>query len=352
MLILWVGIPVLAEKTFGTPAPFLTQFQIRKYGGRLLFSQGDLIVSLRNTSGAQSFEIPEGSSINQIAGNLESAGFIKDATSFRDYLIYKGYDSTIRAGQYVFPTSLSAVEIAELVRSDNPIVSFYLYPGWRAEEVVKGLEMSGIQISQGEIMRIVNNPIEHGIIVDLLSPTSLEGYLFPGVYKIPRDSSAREVIDTFLHRFTGEAMPIINSRKGEVELSVDEIVTLASIIQRETLIESEMPIMASVFFNRLGQGMKLETDPTVQYSLGFDQVGGTWWKNPLTYADLEVQSSFNTYVVYGLPPHAISNPSLAAINAVLFPESTNYYYFQAKCDSTGEHVFAETYEEHLSNNCK
>lgn len=352
LLIIWVGIPVFAEKSFGVPAPYLTQFQIRKYGGRLLLSQRELTTSAKESSGSESFEIPEGSKVYQIARNLEKAGFIKDAGSFRDYLIYKGYDSTIRAGKYNFPISLSAIEIAELVRSDNPIVSFYLYPGWRAEEVAKGLEISGIQISQDEILRIVNNPAEYGISVDSQVPNSLEGYLYPGVYELSRDATARDVINTFIFRFVGESLPSINSRKESIGLSMNEIVTLASIIQRETLVEDEMPRMASVFFNRLSHGMKLETDPTVQYSIGYDPDSGSWWKNPLNYADLQFQSNFNTYVIYGLPPHAISNPSLAAINAVLYPESTNYFYFQANCDNSGKHVFAVTYEEHLSNNCK
>jgi UPF0755 protein len=352
LVILWVGIPILAERAFGIPAPFLTQFQMRKYGGRILLSLGELTIPAKTNLGSGSFEISEGSTISQIAMNLESAGYIKDAASFRDYLIYKGYDSTIRAGQYSFSSSISAVEIAELIRSDNPIVPFYLYPGWRAEEVAKALEISGIQTSQDEFMRIANNPGEYGITVGSNSPISLEGYLYPGEYEIPRDATVVGVVNTFILRFAGEAMPAINSRKEDLGLTVDEIVTLASIIQRETLIESEMPRMASVFFNRLNQGMRLETDPTVQYSIGYDPVSGSWWKTPLSYTDLAIQSNFNTYHIYGLPPHAISNPSMAAINAVLFPESTNYYYFQAKCDDSGEHVFAETYEEHLSNNCR
>lgn len=113
-----------------------------------------------------------------------------------------------------------------------------------------------------------------------------------------------------------------------------------------------MPMIASVFINRLNIGMKLETDPTVQYSLGFNQAQNTWWTNPLSYSDLEIDSPFNTYIYAGLPPAPIANPSLTALQAVAFPAQTPYYYFRAACDNSGRHNFSQTYEEHLSNACQ
>jgi UPF0755 protein len=117
------------------------------------------------------------------------------------------------------------------------------------------------------------------------------------------------------------------------------------------VIEGEMPQIASVFLNRLAIGMKLDADPTVQYAVGYDAASQSWWKTSLTAADLATDSVYNTYIYPGLPPTAIAAPSLAALDAVAFPSSTGYYYFQAACDGSGAHVFAVTYEEHLANNC-
>jgi len=115
--------------------------------------------------------------------------------------------------------------------------------------------------------------------------------------------------------------------------------------------ETEMPLIASVFYNRMEIGMKLQTDPTVQYALGYDSLQATWWTSPLDSVDLEVDSPYNTYKYPGLPPGPICNPGWAALQAVAYPDESPYYYFQAKCDSSGFHNFAETYEQHLLNNC-
>jgi UPF0755 protein len=116
------------------------------------------------------------------------------------------------------------------------------------------------------------------------------------------------------------------------------------------VVEDEMPLIASVFYNRLAVGWKLESDPTVQYALGYNEAQGTWWTNPLSAADLQVDSPY-TYVYSGLPPGPIANPGLAALKAVAFPAQTPYYYFRAACDGSGRHLFAETFDEHLGNAC-
>jgi UPF0755 protein len=134
-------------------------------------------------------------------------------------------------------------------------------------------------------------------------------------------------------------------------LNVYRAVILASIVSREAIIEDEMPMIASVFYNRLASGGKLDSDPTVQYALGYNQEQKTWWTNPLSLADLEIDSRYNTYKYPGLPPGPIANPGLEALKAVAFPAQTPYYYFRAACDGSGRHLFAETFEEHLGNAC-
>jgi len=117
------------------------------------------------------------------------------------------------------------------------------------------------------------------------------------------------------------------------------------------LADDEMPMMASVFFNRLKLGMKLETDVTVQYALGWNETENTWWKTTLTWDDFATDSVYNTYRVYGLPPGPIGSAGLSAIQAVANPAKSNYLFFRASCDGSGTHQFATTYEEHLNNDC-
>jgi UPF0755 protein len=112
-----------------------------------------------------------------------------------------------------------------------------------------------------------------------------------------------------------------------------------------------MPVIASVYLNRLANAMKLDADPTVQYALGFNPEQDTWWTNPLSSQDLQAQSPYNTYLQAGLPPGPIASPGLAALKAVAFPTKTSFYYFRAACDGSGRHAFSETYEQHLQKAC-
>jgi UPF0755 protein len=130
-----------------------------------------------------------------------------------------------------------------------------------------------------------------------------------------------------------------------------QAVTLASIVQREAVIQDEMPMIASVFLNRLAVNMKLDSDPTVQYALGYQNGRGGWWTNPLSLADLQIDSPYNTYIYTGLPPGPIANPSLEALQYVAQPAQTPYFYFRAACDGSGRHNFAITFNEHLNNAC-
>lgn len=173
----------------------------------------------------------------------------------------------------------------------------------------------------------------------------------PGQYQLKRNISADALVATFLKQFEQSVPPAIRQKFTQHGLNLDQAVILASIIQREAIVTDEQPTIASVFYNRLGQGMKLESDPTVQYAVGYDITHQTWWTNPLSQNDLQVNSRYNTYIYPGLPPGPISNPSLDALQAVADPAQTGYYYFRAKCDGSGRHVFSVTYQEHLQNSC-
>jgi UPF0755 protein len=173
----------------------------------------------------------------------------------------------------------------------------------------------------------------------------------PGSYEVKRGISARDMVMLFLARFNESVSQDLRDGFASQGIGLREAVILASIIQREAMVDDEQPVMASVFTNRLAAGMRLESDPTVQYALGYQFLEKEWWKNPLTSEDLGVNSRYNTYMYAGLPPGPISNPSVSALQAVANPAQTGYYYFRARCDGSGRHFFAVTYDEHLNNAC-
>jgi len=168
---------------------------------------------------------------------------------------------------------------------------------------------------------------------------------------VPRGISAGQLVTELVRDFALHLSPELRDGFARQNLTVHHAVTLASIIAREAVVDDEQPLIASVFLNRLAANMKLDSDPTVQYALGYDAVNQTWWKNPLDLADLQVDSPYNTYRYAGLPPAPIANPGLSALQAVAYPAQTPYYYFRARCDGSGRHAFAETFEQHVQNNC-
>jgi UPF0755 protein len=164
-------------------------------------------------------------------------------------------------------------------------------------------------------------------------------------------TTATELVSILLSNFTLQMTSELREGYSRNGLDVYQAVTMASIIEREAVVDEEMPIIASVFYNRLAASMKLESDPTVQYALGYSRVQETWWTNQLSQDDLQYDSPFNTYIYYGLPPAPIANPGIAALQAVAYPAKTQYYYFMARCDDSGLHKFSETFEEHRRNIC-
>ena len=167
----------------------------------------------------------------------------------------------------------------------------------------------------------------------------LEGYLFPDTYEIYKETSAEAIVDKLLSRFNNIFTKEYKNRAKELNMTIDQVVTLASIIEREAKLDSERKTISAVFHNRLKKKMLLQSCATVQYILKEQ-------KEELTYKDLEIESPYNTYKHIGLPPGPIASPGLKAIEAALYPENTDYLYFFTKDDSS--HVFSRTYNEHIS----
>ena len=353
-LMVGVYVPTQVREVYGPPVDGLS-WQERFTYAALLYTHQDALFRPTNPQGAeQVFEILPGESATGVIGRLWEANLLNDSAVFQAYLRYRGLDTGIQAGKYRLSPAMSPIEIAQALQDATPQeIHFTLLAGWRLEEVVEALRLSGLQVDTDALLRGARSPgFPHPLEGRLPPGASLEGFLFPGEYVIPREETSPAVILTiFLQRFEAQVNPEIRQGLENQGLSLYQGVILASIVQREAVVEDEMPLIASVFFNRLAQGMRLETDPTVQYALGYDAARGGWWPTPLRRVDFQVDSPFNTYRNPGLPPAPIDSPGLTALRAVAFPAQTPYLYFRAACDGSGRHAFATTYDEHLANAC-
>lgn len=346
-----ITIPSQATRIYGQPALWLTFSQRIQYSARLLWYDGLLTTPLDVNGTELPFTVEPGESVYSVALNLERTGFIRDAVSFRDYLVYSGLDTSIQAGDYKLSTAMSAIDIAhELQDPTSEEVTFAILPGWRMEEIAASLPSSGLPITPTDFFSAVNHSSNE--FAFLSGANSAEGFLYPDSYIFLRQTTADELVNELVRQFAlhlSREMQLGFENQG---LTVYQAVTLASIVEKEAVQKNEAPLIASVYVNRLDVGMKLEADPTVQYAIGYNAAQGTWWTNPLSASDLEINSLFNTYRYAGLPPTPISNPGLDALNAVAFPAETPYYFFRAKCDGSGYHNFSETFEEHLGHACQ
>jgi len=300
------------------------------------------------------FNIQSGETAATIAPRLERYGLIRDATLFRYLLRYRGVDTRLEAGDYYLRPNMTMDEIIEeLQHGRAQTVTVTVPEGWRAELIAELLEERGL-VSAEEFMRLVNTggAMNYAFLRDRPpgSSLSLEGYLFPDTYELPKNVDAHLVVEIMLSNFDAKVTPEMRALVAAQGKTLHEVITLASIVEREAVIAEERPIIASVYLNRLAAGMYLQADPTVQYAKGKDPQTGKWWGHMLQEEAQTTLSPYNTFLHPGLPPGPICNPGLASIKAVINPAQTNYLFFFSKGD--GSHAFAATYEEHLRNQKK
>ena len=343
-------------QALGAPGSNVSTLNNLRYSIRL-YKNLDLLKQKMEFSGQpeRKFIISNSDNALDICYKLEAEQFVYSGVGTCDILTYKGTDRTLSPGTYTLPSGLNAIQVASFIADGTKRdLQFTIFAGWRLEEVAAVINQLGLGFTGEEFLNFANfPPAEITQLLNMPAQRSLEGYMHPGFYSLKPTITLEEFVLQSISRTKAvidEASQLTNTQSST--LSSDQLIILASIIQRETLESSEMPTIASVFFNRLAISMRLETDPTVQYAFGFDPVMQTWWKSPLTYEDLAVQSDYNTYQVNGLPPGAISNPGRDAILAAFAPEQTGYYFFRAKCDGSFTHNFAVTFEEHLANGCE
>ncbi len=301
------------------------------------------------------FTIESGQSANQVANNLAAAGLLFDTELFINYVRYQGLDAQLVAGSFRLSPEMTIPELAvALTQTQILEVEVNFLPGWRNEEMAGYLAtVQAAEIDAQEFLALAqrNRLIaldEFSFLNELPPGATLQGFLLPGTYRISTDADAADLIRAMLARFDEEVDPTIRQLFAVQSLTIFEAVTLASIVEREAVDESEQPLIASVFLNRLELDMLLQADPTIQYAIG---VEGSWWKSPLSADDLSVDSPYNTYLYADLPPGPIANPSLSAIQAVASPQESDFLFFVANCaaGSRSRHLFSETYDEHLAN---
>lgn len=347
-----INIPRQASAMFGPPAPGLDTRQ-RYTLSTILLIRADHLTRALNPGGPETqFVIEPGESTPSITGRLWEAGLIADPGAFRSYLQYSGLDTRLQVGEYTLNPGMTPIEIAQAMQSAvSAEVTFAILAGWRIEEIAASLPTSGLDIAADEFLNAAQvSPQGYSFSAELPG-NSLEGFLFPGTYDLPRETTTQQLIPALLSRFEESVSSELRQGYSEQGLTIYQAVTLASIVEREAIVDDEMPLIASVFYNRLAAGAHLASDPTIQYALGYNAAQSTWWTNPLSLENLEYDSPYNTYRYTGLPPGPICNPGLTALRAVAFPAQTPYYYFRAGCDGSGRHLFAVTYEEHLQNAC-
>jgi UPF0755 protein len=220
--------------------------------------------------------------------------------------------------------------------------------GWRREEIATALEGLGLGFTAADFLEAAQQPPPAWSAAGP-SIRSLEGFLFPDTYQFDPGMTADEAVSLMVGNLEGRLSDTLNEGFDGQGLTPFEALTLASIVEREAVVASERPLIASVFLNRLALGIPLQADPTVQYAIA--PRSGVWWPSPLSGSDLGVQSPYNTYVFEGLPPGPIANPGMASLESVAAPAQTGYLFFRAACDGSGRHLFAATFEEHAANGC-
>ncbi len=288
-------------------------------------------------AGTQVFLVERGSGLARVVRELETAGLVRDGRTVALAARWRGLAQSLRAGEYELSASWPAPEILERIAAGRVMTHSVVVPeGLRASDIAARLERAGLANAQRFLQVAGDEELPRALGIE---GPGLEGYLYPETYRFPRglaeEDIARRFVDQFLQIWR-EIEPAARARG----LSMADTVTLASIVEKETGIAEERPLIASVFHNRLERGMRLETDPTVIY--GIENFDGNLTRKHLH----DASNPYNTYQIAGLPPGPIANPGREALRAVVEPAESDYLYFVAKGD--GSHHFSQSYREHVN----
>jgi UPF0755 protein len=295
-----------------------------------------------NNSENVTITIPMGSSTSQIAAILENNGIIGNINNFKLVSKITGNDGKYKAGIYAVSPSMNMIEIMEKLESGISVGKMVTIPeGYTIDQVADVLEKSGFIGGTSFYYELETGDFQQKFVEFLpKGQNRLEGFLFPETYDIPENATAHDIINIMLNQFDKLYTDEYYARASEQGYSINDIITIASMIEREAAVNEDRPKVASVIYNRLKLNMPLQFCSTVQYILG-DQ------KARLSDEDTQIDSEYNTYINYGLPPGPICSPGIESIKAALYPATTEYLYFVVDPNGIKTHQFAKTYEEFL-----
>ena len=286
-------------------------------------------------SGAQFLLLHPGSSARKIAHDLKAAGMIRSETAF--LMVHAWKAKSLKAGEYKFDHPATVTEVYDRIARGDIVVHTVTIPeGYNIFEVAIAMEQAGLG-RRDDFLKVARDP---SLVADLdPQAKTLEGYLFPDTYEFTRTQTLHDMAGVMVHRFRQAAQQI------GLTQDVHRAVTMASIIEKESAIPDERPLVASVYYNRLTKKVQLAADPTVVYA---SEIIGKY-DGVIHQSDLALDSPYNTYKYAGLPPGPIANPGRTALAAALHPADSNYLYFVADPANPGHHHFAVTAAEHARN---
>jgi UPF0755 protein len=283
------------------------------------------------------FVVAPGSSFHEVADTLHRAGLIDSVTVFDVYARYKHLDRNVQAGAYELSRNLNMVQILTALQTAIPDEIFITIPeGYTIKKTVSLLDQGKVIKGADYSAAAVTGQFSYDFLKDLPPGTSLEGFLFPDTYLIPRTGTAKQLITLQLEAFKKRWTDARKAQAAQRRLSPQQVVNIASMIEREALFDEDRPQVASVIYNRLQAGWALDIDATVLYAKGV-------WQSTVTTDDRKINSPYNTYLHTGLPPGPIANPGIKAIDAALQPAQTGYFFYLS--DKQGHNHYAKTNEE-------
>ena len=287
------------------------------------------------------FLLEPGVPFKQIMDRLEEQGLIDNKLAILIFAKITGWDRKMKHGEYSLNRAMTPYQLLETLASGKSILYQITFPeGANMYEIAAQLEEKGF-FKASDFLAFVRNPEEVKALLMVDGISSLEGYLFPETYSLTRFTTLKELVTSMVRRFRTVYNEVLTEMGGKSSMSRHQVVTLASIVEKETGAPEERPLISSIFHNRLKIGMKLQSDPTIMYGI-LDQTGQP--KMNITKKDLLTPTLYNTYTIKALPPGPIANPGREAIRAVMKPAESKYLYFVSRNDGT--HVFSEDYKMH------
>ncbi len=297
------------------------------------------------------FVVEPGETAVDIAARLEESNLVSDAELFRRYAQYHEMDAHIEVGEFTLRQTMTIPQVAEALQLGlRPEQTLLVQEGLRLEQIA-AVVAAQTDIAELDFLELVTTGwrdagFGYSFLAELPPGATLEGFLLPETYRLAEEATAIDVLTRMLETFETRVTPEMRAAAAGRGLSVYQLVTLASIVEREAVLGDERPLIAGVYHNRVVNGWFLNADPTIQYAMN---QAGDWWP-VLMLADLEFESPYNTYRNVGLPPGPICNPGLETIQASAYPTDTEYFFFLADCTKNdGSHLFAITSEEHNNN---